>query len=50
MSILQQPEALALLRDAEVSAAEVRGCQERLTDFLERYLPCFYRREQRAHA
>jgi SRSO17 transposase len=50
MSILQQPEAFALLQDAEVSAAEVRGCQERLTDFLERYLPCFYRREQRAHA
>lgn len=50
MSVLQQPEALALLQDAAVSAAEVRGCQERLTDFLERYLPCFYRREQRAHA
>jgi SRSO17 transposase len=28
----------------------VRGCRDRLTRFLERYLPCFYRAEQRANA
>jgi SRSO17 transposase len=46
-SLLQRPEALALLQDAEVSAAAVRGCQNRLQQFLQRYLPCFYREEQR---
>ena len=50
MSILHQPKALALLQDAEVSADDVRGCQSRLTSFLERYLPWFHRREQREHA
>src|SRR3954469_2430011 len=29
---------------------QVRGCQDRLTVFLKRYLPRFYRVEQRAHA
>jgi SRSO17 transposase len=47
MSLLEHPEALALLADAEVSTAAVRGCQERLSSFLTRYLPLFYREEQR---
>jgi SRSO17 transposase len=37
----------ALLADAEVSADDVRGCHQRLQQFLRRYLPCFYRAEQR---
>jgi SRSO17 transposase len=47
MSLLEHPKAKALLADAEVSAAAVRGCRERLTRFLKRYLPKFYREEQR---
>src|SRR5262249_44586953 len=47
MSLLEHPDAQALLADAEVSAAAIRGCQGRLEGFLQRYLPCFYREEQR---
>lgn len=47
--LLQRREARALLRDAELHWATVRGCQERLTLFLQRYLPLFYRAEQREH-
>jgi SRSO17 transposase len=50
MSLLEHPAALALLCDAEVSAADVRGCRRRLEGFLQRYLPRFYREEQRALA
>ena len=46
MSLLEHPKALALLEDAELSAAAVRGCERRLERFLERYLPLFYRVEQ----
>jgi SRSO17 transposase len=38
------------LSDAVLRSATVRGCAERLTVFLERYLPLFYRREQRTNA
>src|SRR5437867_224070 len=47
MSLLENPKAQALLKDAEVTAEAVRGCRERLAKFLERYLPLFYREEQR---
>src|SRR5205085_254811 len=47
MSLLEQPQAQALLADAVVRPAAVRGCQEHLTQFLRRYLPLFYRKEQR---
>jgi SRSO17 transposase len=47
MSLLEHPDARALLADAEVSAASVRGCGQRLHLFLRRYLPRFYRHEQR---
>jgi SRSO17 transposase len=47
MSLLDHAEARALLGDAELEAATVRGCARRLTEFLQRYLPCFGRREQR---
>ena len=36
MSLLDHPEAQALLADAVLSPEQVRGCQDRLTDFLER--------------
>jgi SRSO17 transposase len=50
MSLLEHPRAQALLADAEISAASVRGCSQRLQRFLQRYLPRFYRVEQRALA
>jgi SRSO17 transposase len=50
MSLLEHPTAQALLADAEISAASVRGCRQRLERFLQRYLPCFYRKEQRVLA
>ena len=48
MSLLDHPEAQALLNDATVSPDTVRDCADRLTGFLQRYLPRFYRVEQRA--
>lgn len=50
MSLLEGPEAQELLEDANVSAQTVRGCADRLTQFLARYLPLFYREELRQHA
>jgi SRSO17 transposase len=50
MSLLEHPEAQALLDDATVSADTIRGCTDRLTGFLQRYLPKFYRTEQRDNA
>jgi SRSO17 transposase len=47
MSLLDKPQAQELLADAVLSPAAVRDCQEHLTEFLRRYLPLFYRREQR---
>jgi SRSO17 transposase len=44
VSLLEHPQAQALLAGAEVSAAAVR---DRLTAFLRHYLARFYRREQR---
>jgi len=50
MDILDHPNARALLADAEVAAAAVRSCADRLTAFAQRYLPLFHRTEQRDHA
>jgi SRSO17 transposase len=50
MSLLQRPEAKALLKDARVSATTVERCAVRLQTFLQRYLPLFDRKEQRGHA
>ena len=47
MSLLEHPTAQSLLADAEVSAQDVRRCRRRLEGFLQRYLPRFYRSEQR---
>src|SRR3954467_13249622 len=50
MSLLEHPDAQALLADANVTPDQVRACQDRITTFLRRYLPRFYRAEQRTHA
>ena len=50
MSLLDHPVAQTLLADAVVTPEQVRGCQDRITAFLQRYLPRFYRAEQRANA
>lgn len=50
MSLLDHPEAQALLNDATVSANAVRDCSDGLREFLQRYLPRFYRVEQRTNA
>src|SRR5262249_5453087 len=50
MSLLDHFEAQALLNDAIVQPKTVRGCADRLVSFLKRYLPKFYRVEQRKHA
>lgn len=50
MSLLERSEAKLLLEDAELTASTVRGCRQRLTQYLQRYLPLFYREEQRGHA
>jgi hypothetical protein len=50
MSLLNHPEAQALLADAVVTPEDVRHRVDRLTAFLQRYLPRFYRVEQRATA
>jgi len=50
MSLLETPEAQALLDDTVVEAEAVRACRRRLTAFLQRYLPLFYRKEQAHNA
>jgi hypothetical protein len=50
MALLDHPEAQALWNDATVSADTVRDCTDRLTGFLQRYLPKFYRFEHRQNA
>ena len=49
-TILEHPEAQALLDQATISADTVAACARHLTAFLRRYLPLFYRDEQRDHA
>jgi SRSO17 transposase len=50
MDILDHPEAQSLLQDAELSPTAVRSCAGRLEEFAARYLPLFYRQQQREHA
>ena len=50
MSLLDKEEARLLLEDATLDAAMVRGCRQQITRFLQRYLPLFYRCEQRENA
>lgn len=46
-TILEHPAAQALLEDANLSPASIVSCRGRLSRFLQRYLPRFYRQEQR---
>ena len=50
MSLLDDPAAQKLLKDAKLSPAAVEACSARLNRFLRRYLPLFYRKEQRKNA
>src|SRR2546425_40033 len=50
MTILEHPDAQALLQDAALSADAVRSCADALAAFAQRYLPLFHRSEQRDHA
>jgi SRSO17 transposase len=49
-TILEHPDAQALLEQTTLSPDTVRACERHLTRFVRRYLPCFYRAEQRGHA
>jgi SRSO17 transposase len=50
MTLLEHPQAQTLLQDAVLHPADIVACSERLHQFVQRYLPCFYRIEQRRHA
>ena len=49
-SLLEHPQALALLADARVTVRQVEESARRLVGFVQRYLPWFYRKEQRGNA
>src|SRR5438270_12429482 len=49
-TILEHPDAQALLDQTNVAPGTVRACSGHLTAFIQRYLPFFYRDEQRQHA
>src|SRR5436190_12143559 len=49
-TILEHPKAQALLDQTDVAPQTVNGCSRHLTAFIQRYLPFFYRQEQRHHA
>jgi SRSO17 transposase len=49
-TILEHPEAVSLLEQACLTPEQVASCSDRLTAFLQRYLPLFCRKEQRLNA
>jgi SRSO17 transposase len=49
-TILEHPTAQELLAQTVVEPSTVRRCAGHLTRFIQRYLPFFYRDEQRQHA
>jgi SRSO17 transposase len=49
-TILEHPAAQELLAQTDVEPGTVRRCAQHLTRFIQRYLPFFYRDEQRQHA
>ena len=49
-TLLEHPDAQALLADADLSPEAVRACAEHLENFIKRYLPCFARTEHCDHA
>ena len=50
MTLLEHPHAQTLLQDAVLRPADIASCSQHLQRFVQRYLPCFYREEQRRHA
>jgi SRSO17 transposase len=48
--ILEHPKAQELLAQTEVQPGTVSSCAQHLSRFINRYLPFFYRPEQRKHA
>jgi SRSO17 transposase len=48
--LLEHPTAQELLAQTEVAPQTLSACEQHLTDFIQRYLPCFYRTEHRDHA
>ncbi len=49
-TLLEHPQAQALLDQTDLDPADLRRTADRLTRFLHRYLPCFFRTEHRRHA
>jgi SRSO17 transposase len=49
-TILEHPEAQDLLDQTDVAPQTVNSCSRRLTAFIQRYLPFFYRQEHRLRA
>src|SRR5205085_9706485 len=47
---LDHPQAQTLLNVAILRPADIASCSEQLQLFVQRYLPCFARKEQRDHA
>jgi len=50
MTILEHPEAQAILNDAILTVEQVQDIATRIEPFLQRYLPLFQRTEQRTNA
>ena len=50
MTLLDHPQAQTLLNDAVLRPSDIASCADHLQTFVQRYLPCFARREQREHA
>ena len=50
MTLIETPQAQTLLQDAVLHPADIAPCAAQLQQFVQRYLPCFYRVEQRRHA
>ena len=49
-TLMEHPDAQALLEQTEVEPATVNAWSRYLTAFIQRYLPFFYRDEHRGHA
>ena len=50
MTLLEHPQAQTLLQDAVLRPEDISDCAQQLQTFVQRYLPCFQRKEQRHHA
>jgi SRSO17 transposase len=50
MTILEHPEAQAILNDAVLTVEQVQDIATRIEPFLQRYMPLFQRTEQRTNA